>query len=119
MQDVCHSRFRRQFNHLAPAQEAIRAVSWRGCSKLSRAAFVIEPSRVNQQPANSPLTFEGGAAIGSYSGSAGSLNSTPILMLPWPAWGYPAVAGLAGSRFDDVSSGGNRTSVSRNLSSRL
>src|SRR6266404_2178548 len=51
----------------------------------------------------------------TYSGSAGSLNSTVNLMLPWPNCGNPFFVGSPGSRFDAVSSGGNSTSEFRNV----
>ena len=57
--------------------------------------------------------------IPHHSGSVGSLNSTVSLMLPWPNCGKFCFVGSAGSRFEAVSSGGNRTSESRKLSRLL
>jgi hypothetical protein len=51
-----------------------------------------------------------------YSTSVGSLNKTVSLMLPCPNCGYPVAAGLPGSRFEAVSSGGNNTSEFRKAS---
>ena len=51
-----------------------------------------------------------------YSTSVGSLNKTVSLMLPCPNCGYPVAAGLPGSRFEAVSSGGNNTSEFRKVS---
>src|SRR6266571_6121043 len=44
----------------------------------------------------------------SYSGSEGLLNNTVNLMLPCPNCGKLVLLGSPGSRFDAVSSGGNR-----------
>src|SRR5882672_12639079 len=54
---------------------------------------------------------------GLYSGSAGLLNSTVNLMLPWPNCGKPSLVWSPGSRLDAVSSGGNNTSELRNVCS--
>ena len=56
------------------------------------------------------------SATMAYSGSVGSSKSAVNLMLPWLNCGKPGVFGLPGSRFEAVSSGGNRICEFRNFS---